>query len=30
MKYSAIRSGYDGVEETFYCHEGRWMVRQRH
>jgi hypothetical protein len=30
MKYSAIRSEYDGVEEVFYCHEGRWMVRQKH
>jgi hypothetical protein len=28
--HSAIRSEYDGVEEIFYCHRGRWLVRQRH
>lgn len=30
LTHNAIRSSYDGVEETFYCHEGKWLVRQRH
>ena len=27
---NAIVSEYDGVEETFYCHKGQWLIRQRH
>ena|SRR2546426_4327532 len=30
MTHNAIRSYYDGVEEVFYCHNGEWLVRQRH
>lgn len=30
VTHPAIRSEYDGVEEIFYCHQGRWFVRQRH
>ncbi len=29
LKHNAILSEYDGVEEMFYCHEGKWLVRQR-
>jgi len=27
---NGILSEYDGVEALFYCHEGAWLVRQRH
>lgn len=30
LKHNAILSEYDGVEELFYCHEGKWVVRIRH
>lgn len=26
----AILSTYDGVSAWFYCHQGRWLVRQTH
>jgi len=28
--HAAVRSYYDGVEELFYCHNGEWLVRERH
>jgi len=28
MTHNAIRSYYDGVAELFYCHKGKWLVRQ--
>lgn len=27
---NGILSYYDGVEVIFYCHKGKWIVRQRH
>jgi hypothetical protein len=28
--HNAIRSSVPGLSTTFYCHEGRWLVRLRH
>jgi len=28
--HNAIRSSVPGQSTTFYCHEGRWLVRSRH
>jgi len=28
--HNAIRSSVPGGSTTFYCHEGRWLVRSRH
>ncbi len=30
MTHNGILSSYDGVEELFYCLDGKWIVRQRH
>jgi hypothetical protein len=30
LSANGILSEYDGGEELFYCHEGAWLVRQRH
>lgn len=30
LTHNGILSYYDGVENIFYCFEGRWLVRQRH
>lgn len=30
LMHNAILSGYDGVEELFYCYKGEWVVRIRH
>jgi hypothetical protein len=27
---NGILSEYDGVEALFYCHQGEWLIRQRH
>jgi hypothetical protein len=27
---NAIQSEYDGLEATFYCYRGEWIVRMRH
>lgn len=28
--HNAIRSSVPGTSTTFYCHEGRWLIRLRH
>lgn len=28
LSHNGIKSYYDGVAELFYCHEGKWVVRQ--
>jgi len=30
LTHNAILSYYDGVENLFYSHDGKWLVRQRH
>lgn len=29
LQHPAIRNEYDGLEEIFYCHDGRWFVWMR-